>query len=375
VPSDHAELRRDLLAWFARCARDLPWRRTRDAYAIWISEAMLQQTRVEVVEPYFARFMARFPTVAELAAASEDEVAAAWSGLGYYRRARALRAAAGAIVERHGGRFPDTPAEARRLPGVGPYTAGAVLSIAYGVRAPVVDGNVARVFARWFALEQPLGSPALARELWGRAEELLPPETEPPGAGPGAWNQALMELGALVCAPRGPRCAECPVERHCRARREGRVRELPRPAPRRTAVDVRLEVALVESGGRALLVRRPAGGRMAGLWELPTREVAGPAGGVAGLWPPEFGLLLREREPRGEVTHSITHHRIRARVRVAELFEPAPPGAAWASAAEAAELPLTGMARKILRRCAAGGRETRAREPGLFALETPAADE
>ena len=365
-----AGLRRTLVRWFLGERRDLPWRRTRDPYAIWISEAMLQQTRVEVVEPFFARFMERFPTVGALARASEDEVVAAWSGLGYYRRARSLRAAAQAIVARHGGRFPETAEAARDLPGVGPYTAGAVLSIAYGARVPLVDGNVARVFARWFGLEQPLGSPALGRELWSRAEALLPPAGAPLGQGPGDWNQALMELGALVCTPRSPRCPECPVAGHCAARRADRAGELPRPAARRAPVDVRLEVALVERGGRVLLVRRPEGGRMAGLFELPTREVAGPAGEAAGLWPREFGLPLALREPRGELTHTITHHRIRVRVRAAELAEAAPPGAAWAGAAEALALPLTGMARKILRRSAA----ERARG-ALFALETPAADE
>ena len=373
-----SELRRDLLAWFAREARDLAWRRTQDPYAVWISEAMLQQTRVEVVEPFFARFLARFPSVEALARAPEDDVVAAWSGLGHYRRARAQRAAAAALVVRHGGRFPDTPAEARALPGVGPYTAGAVLSIAYGVRAPVFDGNVARVFARWFALEQPLGSPALARELWSRAEALLPPAGAAAAEGPGAWNQAVMELGALVCLPRAPRCDVCPVARHCAARAAGRELELPRRAARRAPVDVRLEVALVARGASILLERRPAEGRMAGMWELPTREVPGPLGRLAGLWPAEFRPELRELHACGEVAHTITHHRIRARVRAAELAAPAPPGTAWAGVAEAGELALSGMARKILRRFGAdlgAGKARGWRNGPLFALETPRVDE
>jgi A/G-specific adenine glycosylase len=342
-----------LLPWFARAARDLPWRRTRDPYAIWISEAMLQQTRVEAVVDAYERFLARFPTVAALAAADADDVLAAWSGLGYYRRARALHAAARAIVERHAGAFPRTPADARALPGVGPYTAGAVLSIAYGVRAPAVDGNVARVLARWFALADPLGSSALQRELWRRAEELLPAEDAGAGRGPGAWNQALMELGARVCAPRNPACDACPVAACCAARAAGREAELPVPARKRAPVDVRLEVALVERAGAVLLERRPPDGRMAGLWELPTREVPGPDGARAGLWPAEFRAAVRAGAPLGEVAHAITHHRIRARVRAARVAgRPVGGEHRFLPRAEAGAVGLTGMARKILARFA-----------------------
>ncbi len=328
-----------LLAWYTKHRRDLPWRRTRDAYAIWISEAMLQQTRVEAVVPYFERFLARFPTIQALAAASEDDVVAAWSGLGYYRRARALRAAAQAIVERHGGRFPDAKKDALALPGVGPYTAGAVLSIAYGLREPAVDGNVARVYARRFGLEDPLGSGELNRRLWELAGELLPPED------PGAWNQALMELGATVCTPRSPRCLACPWMETCDARRTGRVESLPVPARKREPVDVVLEVALVKRDGEILLQRRPARGRMARMWELPTREL-----GDVGLWPPEFTLPIREGEPLDEIGHGITHHRIRARVRTGELAPGGEGEALWIRPLDAQELALTGMARKILRR-------------------------
>jgi A/G-specific adenine glycosylase len=333
-----------LLPWFAQEARDLPWRRTRDPYAIWISETMLQQTRVEAVIDHYTRFLARFPTVASLADASEDDVLAQWSGLGYYRRARALRTAAREIEDEHDGVFPCSLDAARALTGVGPYTAGAVLSIAYGLPAPAVDGNVARVFARWFELDSPVGSSALIRELWRRAGELLHRED------PGAWNQALMELGARVCTPKSPACEACPVALFCGARAAGRAHELPVPAAKRAVVDVLLEVALVERDGAVLLEQRPRTGRMAGLWELPTREING-----ARLWPADYGVDLREGAPLGEVAHSITNHRIRARVRAAGVATRAglSSSSRFVALDAVGELGLTGMAKKILSRFAA----------------------
>ncbi|MBM3975798.1 MAG: hypothetical protein FJ299_02270, partial [Planctomycetes bacterium] len=226
APDASAALVRDLCAWFDRAQRDLPWRRTRDPYAIWISEAMLQQTRVETVIPYWRRFLERFPDLRALAAAPEDSVVAAWSGLGYYRRARALREAARALVERHAGGFPRTRDAWLALPGVGPYTAGAVLSIAFDEPEPLVDGNVLRVFARLFAIAEPIDRPATVKRIWARAAELVP--RRPRGATrPRNWNQALMELGATVCLPREPNCGECPVRAHCAARAAGRTAELP----------------------------------------------------------------------------------------------------------------------------------------------------
>jgi A/G-specific adenine glycosylase len=358
-----SRLQHDLLEWFARNARDLPWRRTRDPYAIWVSEAMLQQTRVETVIGHFERFLARFPSVQALAAAEERDVLAAWSGLGYYRRARALQAAAREILLRHAGSFPRTLVEARALTGVGPYTAGAVLSIAYGIATPVVDGNVARVLARFYALEDPRSSMALGKRLWSLAESLLPG----PGAVAGAWNQAVMELGATVCTPRAPACEACPIAHGCAARKAGRAESLPQPAKKRATLEVRLEIALVARGGELLLVGRPSEGRMAGLLEFPTREVPGPSGGLSGLWPAEFAPPLYECEPLDEIRHAITHHRIRARVRRATLA----PGASatarlhWESPSAAGALGLTGMARKVLRGAA----------QRLFSVETPAGDQ
>ncbi len=307
---------------------------------------MLQQTRVEAVLPFYARFLARLPDVAALAAAEESEVLALWSGLGYYARARSLRAAAQAIVARHAGELPRTRAEWLALPGVGPYTAGAVLSIAFSAREPLVDGNVQRVFARLFELEDEQGSRALGERCWELARALVPDA----GArlDPGDWNQALMELGARLCRARSPECERCPVRTHCAAHAAGRVHELPRARARRAPLAVELEILVVQRRGSVLLARRPARGRMAGLLEFPTRERV--AQGSARLWPEELpGLLAEPGAPLGELAHTITHHRIRATVRAARLTARSlPPDACWAPRAGLAQLALTGLARKVL---------------------------
>src|SRR5262249_2371378 len=196
-------------------------RRRRDAYAVWLSEIMLQQTRVETVVPYFERFLAKYPTVMALAAADLDEVLSLWSGLGYYRRARQLYATAREVTERYGGPFPGQAAELKKLPGIGDYTAGAIASLSFGQREPLVDGNVARVFSRLFGIEEPIQSPEGVKQLWALARRLLPEQR------PGRFNEALMELGAMVCTPRDPRCDVCPVREGCAARATGRALELP----------------------------------------------------------------------------------------------------------------------------------------------------
>ncbi|TDJ74858.1 MAG: A/G-specific adenine glycosylase [Planctomycetota bacterium] len=349
-------IRARLVAWYRAAQRDLPWRATRDPYAIWVSEAMLQQTRVETVLGYWGRFLARFPTARALAAASEEEVLSAWSGLGYYRRARALHAGAKAIVEHHGGRFPRRRKDALALPGVGPYTAGAVLSIAFDAPEALVDGNVERVFSRLFGLDAVAGSGALAAECWALAELMVPR-----AGGCGEWNQALMELGATVCTPKLPRCGGCPLARSCRARRTGRETDLPRPKPRLATLPVELEILVVERPGhvgqvgRLLLERRPAGGRMARLLQFPTRAVRVGARRASALFPatwpgPESGLAAGER--LGELRHTITKHRIHATVYRGRLTAPGAAARAplvWIPREEAWERALTGMTRKVLR--------------------------
>jgi A/G-specific adenine glycosylase len=351
------ELRELLCRWFAECGRDLPWRQTSDPYPIWISEAMLQQTRVEAVQDAYRRFLARFPRLEDLAGASEDEVTAAWSGLGYYRRARALREAAMRIVAEHGGEFPRRREELLALPGIGPYTAGALLSIAFDLSEPLVDGNVARVFSRFLLLDEPLGSSPSERILWSVARALVPPET--PGGrrdevSPGNWNQALMELGALVCTPGEPRCPACPLRSRCAGLRTARAAELPRRAPRKPAIEVELEILLVRRDERTLLLRRPDGGRMARLWEAPTRERP-PSGAEPHLWPTVWPIAeLVPGEERGTLSHSITHHRIRASVREGELSGDVlgDRSCRWVSPDELEEIALTGMAKKVIGRFA-----------------------
>jgi A/G-specific adenine glycosylase len=255
-----AALRQRMLAWYATSARELPWRVREgapDPYAVWVSEVMLQQTRVEVVGGYFSRWMERLPTLEALAAAPQDEVLKLWEGLGYYSRARNLHRAARLAVERHGG-VPDDADAFAMLPGVGAYTRGAVASIAFGRREPAVDGNTRRVLARWLNASRPP-----ERELRELAAALVAE-----GA-PGDFNQAMMDLGSEVCRPRAPRCGSCPVEELCSARRHGREEEVPSPIRRPPP---RLEptgVAVARQEGRLLVVRLPANGRLGGTWGLP----------------------------------------------------------------------------------------------------------
>jgi len=311
-----SEIRSLLLGWYERQQRTLPWRETRDPWAILVSEVMLQQTRVEVVVPYYLRFMERFPDARALAQADEADYLACWAGLGYYRRVRNLAKAAQVIRDQHGGRFPKELEAIRALPGVGRYTAGAVASIALGLAQPVVDGNVARVFSRLFQVEGDVRSSATSRRLWGLAEDLLDRTR------PGDFNQALMELGALVCLPRTPTCLLCPLTRQCEARSNGVVGDYPNKTARRAAIPVRLAAVLVREGNSIGLVRRRRGGLMEGLFDLPSVELpqgTDPVGALRSLLKQRFGLHVRGVERLGESRHTITHHNIAAEVFGASL--------------------------------------------------------
>ncbi|MCL5288096.1 MAG: A/G-specific adenine glycosylase [Acidobacteria bacterium] len=266
--------RKRILEWYARNKRAMPWRGTRDAYRVWVSEVMLQQTRVAAVEPYYRRFVRRFPTLRALARARNEEVLRLWAGLGYYSRARNLQRAARVMVAKHGGKFPREYEAALALPGVGRYTAAAVLSIAYGEARAVVDGNVARVVARLAAVR----GAVRWRKLEERAQRLMGDSGKWRVASgekrPGEWNQAMMELGATVCTPRAPRCGECPVARWCEARRMGIAERI--PSARKKRASEKLEIAaavLVDARGRTLLVRpekTETNGLFAGMWQFPT---------------------------------------------------------------------------------------------------------
>jgi A/G-specific adenine glycosylase len=300
-----AAFRRRLPAWFRGNRRDLPWRRDRTPYRVWISELMLQQTRVEQARPYFERWIRRFPDAATLASASRDEVLKAWEGLGYYRRAVHLHEAAKVIRDELGGRFPQTLEGLRVLPGVGPYTAAAIASLAFGVDAAVVDGNVIRVLARAFAVRGDVSRPAVRRRLQALADDLLPPGRA------GDFNEAMMELGATVCIPSQPRCQACPLRAVCRARKEGRVHAYPAKR-RRPPVPHRLVGAavIVDRAGRLLIAQRKAESMLGGLWEFPgggrepgeTMEQC-----IAREIREELGLQIRVGPPLIVVPHAFSH--------------------------------------------------------------------
>src|SRR6266568_421970 len=263
------EVRTRLLAWYDANRRDLPWRRTADPYRILVAEYLLQRTRIASGTPYYERFLARFPSIEDLAGASLDDVLAVWEGLGFYGRARNLHAAAQAIVERHGGRVPVSFEELASLPGIGPYTAGAVASIAFGVPVPAVDGNVTRVIARVFRIRENVTTGPARKRIAEIAAQLVSPDR------PGAFNQAMMELGATVCMPLAPACPKCPIERLCLARAAGEERALPVSSRSRSPSVVPVVFGLVTADERVLVVRRPRGRLLGGLWALPGGERSG----------------------------------------------------------------------------------------------------
>jgi A/G-specific adenine glycosylase len=338
-----APIRRRLLRWYDNNKRDLPWRKTRDPYAIWVAETMLQQTQVKTVIPYYERFLKAFPTVEALAQAPQQRILRIWSGLGYYRRAENLKRAARRLVRRHDGKIPGNHDALRSLPGVGDYTAGAVLSIAYQQRCPALDGNARRVLSRLFNLTD-------NTELYVRALQLVPRSR------PGDFNQALMELGATLCAPRKPDCAACPVAADCAARSGNHLATALR---RRTATAISAvtwPLAIVRHSGKILLHRRAAKGLLAHLWEFPGGEAMKRNELETALrWqlralPTEFSTARRI----GELRHSITYRRIRAPIYLfdyhpaAEMPLPAPHWR-WIQRSNLTNYPMSSMTRKALR--------------------------
>ena len=345
-----ARLRRRALQWYERERRDLPWRRDRDPYRVWISEILLQQTRVEAAIPYFERFLERFPGVTDLAAADVPEVLRLWSGLGYYRRARHLHAAAQSVVRDHGGALPRSAEALRALPGIGEYTVGAIRSIAFGERAAAVDGNAIRVIARLQAYQGDPTKGAGARAIRDWAEALVPARD------PGAWSQALMEIGARICIPGRPRCGDCPFRRSCLGRRAGVAESIP-PTRRVVARRTRDVAAVIRRGGALLLAQRPVGGLMGGLWELPGGEAASGEAPVAALrrhLRESIAAAARVGERVGEIRHSILDRQIEGSAYECRLGRRPPVAKGydalrWARAEEIERLPLTGATRKYLR--------------------------
>ncbi len=363
-----------LLRWFARNARDLPWRRTRDPYAIWISEIMLQQTQVKTVIPYWERWMRELPDVRALARAKPERVLKLWEGLGYYTRARNVQRAAQVIVARHSGRFPEAFDDMLSLPGIGRYTAGAIGSIAFDQPAPILDGNVIRVLTRLIGIRQNPREKATNDRLWALAGELVahaarkrsainPSHLSPLTshlAGPcSALNQSLMELGATICTPRQPQCSLCPVRSHCLARKHGLVDKLPNlnrlaPATRRRCV-----VIVVHHRGRWLARQRPNGVVNGQLWEFPNAESPSDAGDLQLLAASLAGVPVARLSPLCQIKHTITRHRITLDVfRAERTTKPGRPErhGRWCTLAELNDLAWPSAHRKILQQLAQDGR-------------------
>lgn len=364
-PAKRIAFARELLAWYAGAYRDLPWRRTRDPYAIWVSEMMLQQTQVATVIPYWTRWMERFPTIQALAEAPLEAALKQWQGLGYYARARNLHRAARQIVSAHGGQFPTAFDAVLALPGIGRYTAGAICSIAFGQDAPIVDANVIRVLCRVFGVRGDPKSSAAQERLWSLAATLLP-------SGQAAtFNQAIMELGALVCGS-PPRCGVCPVSHLCAAYQSGNPTALPEFAPRPVFTMQTDVSAVVAHPGdeRLLLVQRPADGLWGGLWEFPRVTLDSgetKAAGAVRAAQAVAGIAVRAGEPVGLVKHGVTTRRITlvgVRCCAEGSAEPQAIGCAawsWVDPLRVADYPLSSPQSRLARQVLAA-----TEQPSLF---------
>lgn len=313
------------MAWYQREARDLPWRRTRDPYRIWVSEIILQQTRVDQGLPYYERFLHTFPTLESLAAASLDKVLKAWEGLGYYTRARNMHAAAQRVMREHGGRMPERAELLQLLPGIGRYTAAAIASSAYDERVASVDTNIMRVIARWFAIRDCIDDLGPQREIWALAEGLVPRKQA------GLYNQAVMELGATVCVARNPACDQCPVARWCEARRLGLQNEIPLRKKKTPPVRRQMLGAAIRKGDLYLLVRRPDAGLLGGLWEFPAftlEQAVDPARFLEQQCKSELGITVKAGGVLSVIQHAYTHIKLELTMHACTYVggEPEPKG-------------------------------------------------
>lgn len=340
-----------LLDWYKSVRRDLPWRRSEDPYHIWVSEIMLQQTRVEAVIPYYNKFVERYPDMGTLAVAPEDELISTWQGLGYYSRARNLQRGVREVLSSYGGKLPDQLDQVRALPGIGPYTAGALLSIAYGKKEPAVDGNVLRVISRLFDIREPVQQTSTQRRIEETVRQLIPDNQ------PGEFNQALMELGALLCIPRNPRCGECPLQEICRARLAGVQCDLPvRRPPTRQAV-IHVWTGILGRQDKILVRPRPNKGLLAGMWECPSVE---RASALADEETMEKALLaeflkydqqVRLLERWQQVTHEFSHRQWIVsvwRCKASKATDILKGDARWISLQEAEQFNWGGPYRKII---------------------------
>jgi A/G-specific adenine glycosylase len=351
---------RRLLAWFDRNQRDLPWRHSRDPYRIWVSEVMLQQTQVATVIPYFERFLAAFPTLPDLAGAEEQAVLRLWEGLGYYRRARDMHKAARQLLTTHQGTIPDDPDILGELPGFGRYTCNAVLSQAFDRQLPILEANSQRVLSRLFSrVEDPRRGPA-RRWLWQAAEDLLPQQRA------GAFNQALMELGALICTPAAPRCDACPLAKHCLARKLGKQESIPARAPAVAITAIRESAVVIWRDGQVLLLQRPGhASRWAGMWEFPHGPLEGDEtheAAAARLVPELTGLSVRLGTELETVRHGITRYQItlvcfEAAYHSGDFQSSFYSQARWISPQELATYPVSSPQRRLAGSLTAVGRQ------------------
>jgi A/G-specific adenine glycosylase len=346
--SEKERLRRRLLAWYADMARDLPWRKSRDPYRVWVSEIMLQQTQVATVRDYFQRFVAALPDVHALAAADERQVLRLWEGLGYYRRARQLHAAAKKVVAEQGGRFPQDVEALQDLPGIGRYTAGAIASIAFDQRTPILEANTIRLLSRLIAYRDDPLKAAGRRLLWQTAADILPQKNV------AQFNQALMELGSLVCTPAEPRCDECPLSGVCAAYTAGLQHKIPRPKAKQEYTDLREAAVVIRRNGRVLMRECGEGERWAGLWDFPRVALE-----AEGLLFARDEIIAKVRVQTGvtclpgslvkTIKHGVTRYRIMLDCYRAEYVAGRPQNAHWITKTELAELPLSTTGRKITR--------------------------
>ena len=342
---------KELLSWFDQNKRDLPWRRSRNPYSTWISEIMLQQTRVETVKPYYERWMTRFPDVQTLAEADEQEVLKLWEGLGYYSRARSIHKAARVIVSEYNGELPADPAKLQKLPGIGEYTAGAIASMGYGLPAAALDGNIRRILARYYDIADPVRTPQTEKLLWKLAEENLDKER------PGDFNEALMDLGSAICLPENPQCLLCPLSENCLARQHDTTGERPVMLKAEPVPHYIVTAAIIpdETGERFLLAKRPANGLLGGMWEFSggkqqegetleeclRREIR-----------EELDLTIRVGESFGTYKHAYTHFKVTLHAFFCERIEGVPkPLAAselgWFTREEMQSLPMGKIDRRI----------------------------
>lgn len=348
-PAEIRRLQTGLLAWYRQHQRQLPWRESRNFYPVWVSEVMLQQTQVQTVVPYFLRFMRAFPTLEDLAEADTQDLLRIWAGLGYYSRARNLRKAARVLVSEHGGKFPGSYREALKLPGIGRYTAAAILSIAFDQPLAALDGNVVRVLSRLFCLKgDPAKSPVQGM-LAAAGQQLLP------DGQPGDFNQALMELGATVCLPRNPRCLLCPWSSHCQALKTGMQDRLPEKAGRSGIRLSRQAAAVIRHRGRFLIRKRSGSRLLQDMWEFPGGEFSRSdlAGSLVKYLESELRLSVRLCDRLTVVKHAVTNRRITLTVYEARLKPPPPatlsiPGARWIWLSQAGRYPLTAAASRIV---------------------------